>query len=351
MNEWKTMKLSQNIVIFLLIIGIIITGSTEHITIPLMSSFYESIYFILVISTLEGIFNYGLILIIINKKIPPMKNKSTLVLAGLFSTLMSFFLIYSANPTRTPVLIQSIFLGLALIPSIILTKYVLKKLIYYNYKYTIPSLILLILSVIIATTPLYHHLTDTTLWVIGYALGVFFLSLTNIYQEKYILDTQDHTFINKIGLAFYTSVFQFGFIILFCWVEILFGYNPNPIQSFINSGYTFATNWVHFILLQLFIFDCLGLYVLSIYLNAISTNYNMILTNLTNQSVAIFFEIFPSLNHGLKYSPYIVASSLILNIISVVLWIKGEVKVESIDSDDTDDIEEKDNSNQYGTFT
>lgn len=345
MDEPIIMRLSQNIIVFLLIVGIIITGSTEHITIPLMSSFYESIYFILVTSTFEGILNYGLILLIINGKIPPMKNKSTLILAGLFSTIMSFFLIYSANPTRTPVLIQSIFLGLALIPSIILTKYVLKKLISYNYKYTVPSLVLLILSVGIATTPLYHHLGDTTFWVIGYALGVFFLSLTNIYQEKYIMDTQDHTLINKISLAFYTSVFQFGFIILFCWVEILFGYNPNPIQSFINSSYTFVTNWVHFILLQLFIFDCLGLYLLSIYLNAISTNYNMILTNLTNQSVAIFFEIFPNLNHGLKYSPYIVASSLILNVISVILWIKGEVKVEEINN-----IDKKKDTIEYGTF-
>lgn len=48
------------------------------------------------------------------------------------------------------------------------------------------------------------------------------------------------------------------------------------------------------------------------------------LTNLTNQSVALFFSIFPYLNNGIKAPLYILMPSLALNIISVTLWIYGE---------------------------
>jgi hypothetical protein len=85
-------------------------------------------------------------------------------------------------------------------------------------------------------------------------------------------------------------------------------------------------------MLQLFIYDCLALYLFSIYLNSISTNYNMILTNLTNQSVAIFFAIFPHLNAGIHASIPITILSLAFNILSVVLWINAE-KAQDIQSE------------------
>jgi len=50
----------------------------------------------------------------------------------------------------------------------------------------------------------------------------------------------------------------------------------------------------------------------------------MILTNITNQSVAIFFSVFPNLNNGLKHPIYFTIPSLLFNIISVALWVCGE---------------------------
>ena len=65
----------------------------------------------------------------------------------------------------------------------------------------------------------------------------------------------------------------------------------------------------------------------------------MILTNITNQSVAIFFTIFPELNHGIQYPLAVTISSLVLNVLSVVLWIKGEKNYTDDSYDELDDIE------------
>jgi hypothetical protein len=250
------------------------------------------------------------------------------ILCGIFNALMSISFIYSANPERTPVIIQSIFLGLVIFPTVLFRKILLKKEIKYNIKFIIPSVILLIISVIIACIPLLSFIKNNNLknfvWIIGYMLAIFLMSIDNTMQEKYIMESGDNTISNKIKLAFYTSLFQIITLVCFFWVEYLFGYTNNPIKSFKNSFISFFESFRKIIILQLFIWDCLLLYLFSILLNAYSTNYNMILTNLTNQSVAIFFSIFSNLNNGIKAPLYITIPSLVLNIISVILWVPGE---------------------------
>ncbi|QKF94714.1 hypothetical protein QKU48_gp1256 [Fadolivirus algeromassiliense] len=330
--------------LWLLIAGVIITGSIEHITIPIMVSYFESLYFILIITSLEGLINFAILLLILTKgQFRWPQKKKLIMMAGCFNALMSMCFIYSANPERTPVVIQSIFLGLTIIPTVFFRKFILNKKITYD-KILIPlSLFFLIVSVVIATIPLFfEHQATSYYWIIGYMIAIILLSLDNTIQEKYVTETNDNSVINKITLAFYTSMCQIITLILFFWVEFLFGYTDNPVGAFKNSTVVFFTDLKYTFLLQLFIYDCLILYVLSIYLNAISTNYNMILTNLTNQSVAIFFTIFPNLNHGLKYSLWVTISSLILNITSVVLWIMGE-KNEEIETSDEDLPEIKQN--------
>lgn len=60
----------------------------------------------------------------------------------------------------------------------------------------------------------------------------------------------------------------------------------------------------------------------------------MILTNIINQSVALFFIIFPHLNHGIKYPLYITLSSMSTSIISVIFWMNAEKIVDDDGSDD-----------------
>jgi len=326
----------MNWLISILIIGVIITGSIEHISLPLIVGYYPSLYFIIIVSSLHGSLNYGILLTIVSKchitvMIDIIKPQwKTVLIAGSCNALMSLCFIYSTSPTRTPVVIQSIFLGLAILPTVGFRKVLLNKQTKYNRKYIIPSIILLVISVILSVIPLFVLEYDITqsYWIVGYIMAIILLSFDNTMQEKYVTDTKDERFINKLTFAFSTSICQV--IVLLCcfWMELIFGYSDTPVLAFTTSLSEFVTQWSSFLFLEFFIVDCLVLYLISIYLNSMSTNYNMILTNLTNQSVAIFFIIFPSLNTGIHYPVYIVIPTLILNCISVFLWIKGETNYE-----------------------
>lgn len=333
--------LSQNVKITLLMIGIIITGSTEHIIIPLFTTMYPSLYFMVLITTIEGCIIYAIMLACVHKyngkpiQIDIYKCECTdqlyiLILTGISGALMSICLLYSANPTRTPVVIQSIFLGLAIIPSVIFTYFILKKNNEYNPLYSCISMMFLLSSVGFAVIPIFNKTSEFTLmnilWIGIYMMGIILLSLTNILQEKYITITSN-SFENKIRLAFYASIFQLVTIICFCWLDLFIGYNntiADALTSFMESWYIFFTDLPKLLMIQVFLIDLLLLFLFSIYLNTISTNYNMILTNLTNQSVALFFTIFPHLNIGMKYPLYVTMLSLLCNIISVLFWVKGE---------------------------
>ena len=282
-----------------LIIGIIITGSVEHITIPLFSTIYPSTYFILLMTSVEGLIVFGvtfLITILINKKkdmemevynvIYP-DNLLLIIIIGISNALMSMCLLYSANPVRVPIIIQSIFLGLTILPSIIFTKFILNKNITYLWHIILSSLIFLLASIGCAIMPIiqnHQFNVNNVTWIFVYLIGIILLSLTNILQEKYTMITLN-TFQNKIKLAFYSGFFQVIVIICLFWCDLFFGYSDNVTDALLNfttSFSVFFSNLPKFLLVQLFVFDCLALFLLSIYLNKISTNFNMILTNLTN---------------------------------------------------------------------
>lgn len=323
----------MNWLIISLIVGVIFTGSIQHITLPLIVGYYPSLYFIIIASSLHGCLNYGVLLLSLSKCHPTriMRNIlrtqwKTILIAGTGNALMSLCFIYSADPRRTPVVIQSIFLGLAILPTVGFRKFLLNKKTIYIPKFIVPSVIILVMSVILSVVPLFILDNDMSQswWILGYMMAIVLLSFDNTMQEKYVTDTKDPGIINKLTFAFSTSVCQVIVLLCFCWTEWVFGNSEDPVPAFTESLNEFVTEWSSFLFLELFILDCLALYLVSIYLNSMSTNYNMILTNLTNQSVAIFFIIFPSLNTGIHYPIYIVLPTLLLNCISVFLWIKGE---------------------------
>lgn len=328
-----------------LIIGVLITGSFQHITIPLFVGMFPSLYFLLVLTAVEGLILYTLLLtfVLIKKGGTFWISAETgfiIICVGVTNAIMSICFIYAANPQRTPVVIQSIFLGLAIIPSVLFTKIILKKDNNYNFKYAIPSIICLFLSIVLAVLPLLQKTVIPTFWIIMYMMGVIFLSLTNILQEKYVSMT-DGSFENKIKLALFSGLVQIITIFALFWIDIFFGYSNtlnDAVDAFIASILGFQGNLTGTLLTQLFVLDSLILFIISIYLNEISTNYNMILTNLTNQSVALFFTIFPSLNHGARYPLSITMLSMLCNIVSIILWIKAE------DQPDKKDV------TIYGTF-
>ena len=315
-----------------LIVAVVVSASIKNIIIPILVTLYPSIYFIVLFVTIECCLLFFCVSLIANLEYTFEKPTQLplLIAIGITSSLVTLLMSYSANPKRTPVILQSIFLGLAIIPCAIFSKIILKKQNEYDMRYLIASIFILILSVTVATIPIATNnegsLFNSILWSLMYLLGIVFLGLSSVLQEKYIILT-DSTFKNKIRLAFYSFLFQTITILLLCWVDIIIGYADNAtsaFKAFIDSFYVFGIDELKLLLLQLFVCVIFVLVLVSIYLNAISTNYNMILTNVSNQIVALFFTIFPSLNSGIQYPLWIIIVSLLLNIISVILWIKGE---------------------------
>jgi len=309
--------------------GILIFSSAQHIILPSLTIYYNSLYFIMLTSSIFGCVNYACILLYLKGwgifTFPP--RPYLILIIGFVNALMSFCFIYSTNPERTPVIIQSILLGFAIIPTVIFRKYLLNKVIIYNFKIITLSIILLLLSVILAIIPMIFVKINFSPWIIVYLVGVVLLSLDNALQEKFVSYFKDSKVTDKFTLAFYASLIQLVIFICLFWVEAFFGYAStiSEVWFLLKENYVlFFIKWDHCLFLLSFIYISLFLYITSIYCNAISTNYNMILTNLTNQSVAIFYSIFPQLNNGYHTPISYIILSLLLNIISIILWINGE---------------------------
>lgn len=312
--------------LILLILLVIVTGSIQHISVPILVTIYPSLYFILVFTSLHGLINFFIVLNIYScvKKIPLTKPKEIKLigLAGIINALMSISFVYSSNPQRTPILVQSIFLGLAILPTVLLRRLILNRKTVYDWKWTGSSLVFLFSSIIVSISPLFSEgLAGFSPWILLYIFAIFLLGLDNVLQENYAVKTNDFSIFNKLRFATGTSFFQLITLILLCWLDPILGYNSETIDDIVQSLKMFAQNPIY---LELFIINCLILYVMLIQVNEISSNYNMILTTIMNQSVAIFFTLFPSFNNGLAFPIKITLTSLVLSGISVFLWIKGE---------------------------
>lgn len=325
------------------IVGITIMGSTQGITMPILIVHYPSIYFILLLTSIEFVVVFGTIYIVISiiklKKlfIPEKRHLLTLVKSGAGSAAASLFLAYSVNPERTPIIIQTVISGLIILPSVAFTKLILSKIVHYNLKFIIPSLILSALALGISAIPIIMDSVSKStswnpigiVWILAFLIGIALTSLFNIYQEKYLTETGDGQILNKVTVVFISRLVQLICIGILFWIEYIpyINYEGNPSTQFVESIQTFFSFKIEFWLMQIFIFAFLILYSLSVYLNSISTNYNMISMAATNPCIALFFTVFSFLNPGIKFPIYVTILSLLCSGVSILLWIKGETKV------------------------
>lgn len=343
---------TQTLRILGLMFTIVVFGSASHISLPLVVAAYPSVLFVMITCSVEGLIIYGIFRVIcgglplreliVSDFTQFKKHYLTVIVIGISNAFMTILMMYSANPVRTPVVIQSVFLGLAVISSIIFSKLFLNKKVIYNYPLAIISIMFLLGSVAIAIVPLIMtpSLKQENFgigWILMFMFGVFAYSLTNILQEKYIRDSADQTTNNKVFIAFYSSIFQFLTVMSLSWLDIFIGYkieNKTQFDLFIDGFNTMTSDIGAAVVLQVFILLWFLLFVLALFLNEISTNYTMILTNITNQSVALFFIIFPQFNHGIKYPLFITLSSLGTSLVSVLFWINAEKIIDNDVSDE-----------------
>lgn len=315
-----------NKIAILWIILLSITTCVLRILIPIITVMYQSMLFISINSSVQFCIIFGIAYLIINKfKFSMPSNLKIILFSGICGAVSSFLLVYTSNPSRTPAIFQSIIPGLSVIFSAIMTKIILKKEVQYRKILIFLSLFFQIGGIVILVIFISSEWDlMSIMWTSIYLISIIIRCLQNILQEKYMIMSDDKGINTKSTLMFYERVFQFVVIIMFSWLDFFIGYNDDMVGNFYQSMVMFGTEYQASLLFESFIFSYILLYIFSVYLNQISTNYNMITSTLTNPSVAIFFTIFPNLNPGIKFPLYATIISVSCSIIGVILWIQGE---------------------------
>lgn len=314
--------------------GIVVTGAVQAIIIPLLAYRLTSLYFLLFAITLECTILLFIIGSLFNlKTLNPNGGKKLwiLLIAGGSSAMMSIGKVYASNPIRTPPVMQALLAELAIFPSVLFTKYILKKRVTYDFKLILPSIFFLIVSIVLPAIEMGSsnsvHNGWALLWISIYIVGVIFRGLAGIMQEKYFRDTDNFSVSNQFRVIMYNNLFQLLTLIPCFGLEFVIGYNNNHFTSILDSAKDLLT-LKPALLFHGFNIACVIFIGLCIYVNTISANYTMIVSIAINPSVAIFFTIFSSLNPGFDFSWWIVVPSLVASVLSIALWMKGEKQEE-----------------------
>lgn len=319
----------KNLKISLLVGGITIKSAIQAIIIPILTSLYSSMNFILLVTSIQFSLVFGSIYLYQVRKwgFKQIKKKKLIFLSGFFTASMAILMIYSANTNRTPIVIQAILAGIPVIPSVIFRKLFLNKIVIYNKWFIGFSILFITSSIIVSTIPLWfvnNFKYLEILWIFLYGLGIVSMSAYNVIQEKYMLETEDESFYNEVTILFYSRIVEFILLISVSWLEYFIGFTANPIVAFVKSAELFSQNASSSLLLEGFVAAYLLSYALGIKLNTISTNWNMLIPMISNPLVILFFTIFGSLNKGLHYPLWIVLTCISLSLIGMILWVRGE---------------------------
>lgn len=321
---------------------LVILGSFQAIIIPIIADVYTSPYFVLVVNGSEFCIFFMLLALVVCKgriPFPHTEDLKSVISCGVYSAFMSIGLYYASSPERTPVVFQSILQSLVILPSFIFSKLLLNKPMLYIKKYITLSVILLFASVVITAIPLTSKWSWMAfLWVMIFLVGKTCRGASNVYQEKYLREVRNELspLQNKVLLGFWSRVIQLGVTGAMFWIEYVIGYSDHPWKDFSHSINMFLSAKTQFWFLQSFIFSFIILYGVSIYLNSISTNYNMITAVATNPATAIFFTVFPKFNTGIVIPIEYVIPGLVCSVLSVIFWILGERKISYVELFDDD---------------
>lgn len=320
-------------VIVVSVLGIIVMGSAQSILIPLMTLYFPSEYFILLLSTIYQFVIITIIMVayffIVDKsvfKIPYSILNNTIVIffAGFFCAAMCAAKVYSSNPNYTSPIMQSTLAATAIIFTVLFSRLLLRKTVQYVLPWIFYSLLALAAS--LALPLIYEFIVSgfdkNQLWIICYIFGVACRGLYTVIQEKYFLQTNDSSAANKLKLLFYVTLVQLLLVVPCFGIEFL--YDDDPLGT-LKASFKIVYSDVkisllfHGFILAYFLFmgSCTVL-------NSISSNYIMIASVIITPAVTIFFTIFNTLAPGNVYPLYITIPSLVLSLISTLAWITGE---------------------------
>jgi len=327
-----------NTKLLLLLASLILLGTAQFILTQFITYYYKSTLFVIYSITIESSIILFLLALVIHKiyglklRFLPPKGKKIIGIIGIISTLNVITGMYSSHPQRTPTFIQAILFGLSIVVSVISTKYILKKDVRYEKKYIIPSMIFLALSIIIPITNMIIDVKFTYLtfmWIIIFTLNIALRGLYNIYQEKFLMINKDsdmHIELLKIYAIMYSNLCRIPLLLLCLPIDYILKPNESVFVNLFDGLINLFTNPRDGLLLHFCGIFAVAMFIVSITVNKISTNYNMMLTLMMSPLGSLFFVIFNEFNFGVKFNWYIILSTLICTILSIVLWIIGEKK-------------------------
>lgn len=331
---------------------LLIIASAEAIVMIILTEKYESLYFICIVSSLQFSLALVIIYILYSYRLSKINDQARtfiiydyyyvsgeiinngvsittktryilMVQTGICMSFGTLLVIYSANPDRTPIILQLILSGLNIIPSFLLTKYYLKKNVSYNVKLCVLSLITLFISIGILVIPINNFSTESIIWPLLFLLGQLFRILGYILQEKYILDTHDNSTLNKLYNITSCRCFQFVSTLLLFWLDIVIGYESN-FDPLVSDLRTIKYPNMELLLLEMYSLLTILFCIVIGFLNTFSTNYSSITLMLISPIIAAFFSLFPQLDDNNEYQLYITMPALFFSLLSSFFWFKGE---------------------------
>lgn len=343
-------NIKSNIPVVTLTIGIVLQRVSVPFWIKSFSGNTNGPYFILLFSTLMFMLVFGLMstIMTIYKKNNKIKytelNKSYLTI-GFICCLNGIFIVYSSPIDRTPPVLFLVISNIGIFYGMLLTKKFIKSKNYLKYFSKKPvsalSLMITAMTIMILGRILYEASNDSfklisIFWICMSLVGYFFNSSSSISQEIYfgktipLCETPYFKIKNNITMLFYVNTFQFIFMVLFFWVDIipLFGYSTpsNFLENLQNSTLCFLGNN-----------DCdsdVALWGIVFVIGYIITNISLAIICAYSANFAIYSavisvpitaSVFFITGVGVSSTPiWFAIPAVILEIISITIWKKWE---------------------------
>eukprot|EP01130_Rhizamoeba_saxonica_P009170 TRINITY_DN3728_c0_g1_i1.p1 TRINITY_DN3728_c0_g1~~TRINITY_DN3728_c0_g1_i1.p1 ORF type:complete len:286 (+),score=34.32 TRINITY_DN3728_c0_g1_i1:427-1284(+) len=261
---------------------------------------------------------------------------------GLLDAVNGILIVYASKPTRTPPVLQAIFVNMMLFFSLPATKFLIKskKNIVYCSFYPVASIICLLYGVLMLLLPTFISIVNgegmmfensQIIWCVVFILGVVPGALYNVLQEKFLERRKNETYrdikADIFMMLFWGCFFQLIVILACFWTDIIqgFGFSDDFTSFITNLDKSLLclfggceTTWRYFLIFDI---GYLISYLCQATLNMESANYGIIAVMLSSPVVGIVGVIFPDeWNQGDITTLYTAIPSLFGILVGTLFW-------------------------------
>jgi len=338
-GETLKQQIIKNITSFLPMFCLLLGLSVQCVVLPYWIKSYNDIggsYFIFFASSLISTL-FFLVLYICSfkmnvKRVSIKDNILSYLFQGYSKFANGLFIIYTLNATRTQPLALMIIGSVGIIFSVPLTYFLTnKRFTWKNFVPIIPIISSILTVALMLTGEILYNEHDKidgykVMWIVMNLVGVFFMALYNVLQERYLLvrtyviEIQKDKIIDNISTLFWTSLIQFIFVMLAWECDIIPKFGYSTIHSFLTNfseAFTHSfTNNVGLLGIS-FIIGYIMVSASSIILNETSANFVTYVYSITIPlSIIIFITDFGTTITIL----WAVIPSIIIILFGIIIW-------------------------------